>query len=492
MKPFITTIFVFSLSLIAYSQVPQGFNYQAVIRDANGDILPNEDVSLRFKLFFNIQILGDFVVYSEIHTTTTNEFGMVNVVIGDGTVVTGLWDSIIWGATLQLRTEVNLGNGYVDMGSHRLQSVPYAIRADDVEGGAWKLSGNAGTDETDDFIGTTDIEGLSIKTNNIDRMYFRANSAQVGIGTKFPGWIEQESSEAFLVQSGNLIHIRDTVDASSVILEFVNDELKKQLIMRVDDDASTIKSSNEIPMIITTGYHDGLYLEPGGNVGIYTENPYTKLHIVNGSDASLTGHGYLITGEVDDNNIVIDNNEIIARNNGATSPLYINGNGGNVAIGQTSTPSWQLTVSGTAAKPGGGSWTATSDARLKSNVVPYASGLNEVMKINPITYQYIENTGHDTNIEYVGVLAQELQKVAPEMVAEAEMELADGTKGNYLSVDPSAFTYMLINAVQELKMENESLKQELTKSELDKSERLQVLESRMAELEKILLLNAER
>jgi len=259
------------------------------------------------------------------------------------------------------------------------------------------------------------------------------------------------------------------MNSSRIILDFNNDEFKNQLTFRVDEDASTIRSSGGIPLLLTSALEEGLYIHPDGNVGIYTETPYTKLHIVGGSDASLTAHGYLITGDVDDNNIVMDTNEIMARNDGATSPLFINGNGGNVAIGQTSTPLWQLTVNGTAAKAGGGSWASTSDARLKENVQPFTQGLNEVLKVEPITYHYIAQTGHDTTVEHVGVIAQDLQRISASMVNENEMELTDGTKGTYLSVDSSAFTYMLINAVQELKMENEKLtsKMEAQQKQID-------------------------
>ena len=61
----------------------------------------------------------------------------------------------------------------------------------------------------------------------------------------------------------------------------------------------------------------------------------------------------------------------------------------------------------------------------------------------------IEYNGKDnlpTDEEYVGVIAQELQKIAPFMVSEYQGE--DGE--TYLAVDPSAFDFILVNAVKEL------------------------------------------
>ncbi len=115
--------------------------------------------------------------------------------------------------------------------------------------------------------------------------------------------------------------------------------------------------------------------------------------------------------------------------------------GGNLGVGPSSTnPTYTLYVNGDAGKPGGGSWTNSSDRRLKQNIKNYEDGLAEIQKIRPVTFQYNEISGYDTSQEYVGVIAQELQEVAPYMVSENE-------KG-YLDVNNSAMTYMLVNALQ--------------------------------------------
>jgi hypothetical protein len=69
-----------------------------------------------------------------------------------------------------------------------------------------------------------------------------------------------------------------------------------------------------------------------GRVGIGTSAPEVRVHISGGTDASLDGGGFLVMGSTTGTNLAMDNNEIVARNNGAASSLAINADGGNVNI----------------------------------------------------------------------------------------------------------------------------------------------------------------
>ncbi|MCU0461721.1 MAG: hypothetical protein MUF36_06875, partial [Bacteroidales bacterium] len=98
--------FVFCLSLCpapsALSQIPQGFNYQAIARDGTGAVLPNTSL----QVMFYIQSLqtGGTLYWKEWHSSvTTNSFGLFNLVVGNGirqsesTVAT--FDAIDWTVT---------------------------------------------------------------------------------------------------------------------------------------------------------------------------------------------------------------------------------------------------------------------------------------------------------------------------------------------------------------------------------------------------------
>jgi len=68
------------------------------------------------------------------------------------------------------------------------------------------------------------------------------------------------------------------------------------------------------------------------NLGVGTSDPGYKLHVVGGTDAELASGGFLVTGSTTSTNISMDNNEIMARDNGATSTLFLNNEGGNVSM----------------------------------------------------------------------------------------------------------------------------------------------------------------
>jgi len=73
----------FLLGLATVAQTPQGINYQTVIRDGDGNIMPDTELSLQMTIRSGAS--DGAVVYAETHGATTNAFGLVNLVIGYGT-----------------------------------------------------------------------------------------------------------------------------------------------------------------------------------------------------------------------------------------------------------------------------------------------------------------------------------------------------------------------------------------------------------------------
>ena len=116
-----------------------GIPYQAVLRDANGQPLLNTSVTTRFTL--REQTPTGSVSYQEMHNTTTSNQGLIALTFGQGTPSVGTFESINWSQTIKfLQVETDLGNGYTEIGTQQLMSVPYALYSG--SGGSTSNSGN--------------------------------------------------------------------------------------------------------------------------------------------------------------------------------------------------------------------------------------------------------------------------------------------------------------------------------------------------------------
>jgi hypothetical protein len=141
-------------------------------------------------------------------------------------------------------------------------------------------------------------------------------------------------------------------------------------------------------------------------------------------------------------------------NTGGNTAIFAKQSNTFVGLGTTN-PIQKLHVVGDAYKTEGGtSWATSSDLRLKTVLGDYQKGLKEITALQPVRFRYLENNPRElsADIEQVGFVAQEVQKIFPEAVSEAE----DG----YLDFNIHAINIALVNAVKELKAENEQLKTE--------------------------------
>ena len=113
---------------VILAQAPQGFNYQATVRNNSGQLVLNQNVLVKFNIYQN-SATGT-LVYSENQSATTDDLGHINLVVGQGTATTATFSTINWGSgSYYLGIELNSGNGYLTMGTTQLLSVPYALYA---------------------------------------------------------------------------------------------------------------------------------------------------------------------------------------------------------------------------------------------------------------------------------------------------------------------------------------------------------------------------
>jgi hypothetical protein len=284
----------------------------------------------------------------------------------------------------------------------------------------WLTLGNAGTNPSTHFVGTTDNEDLVFRMNNTEKMRITAGG-NVGIGTTAPlGKLHVNNDvvgdDSFFVvkQSGN-VGIGTTNPGS--LLE----------IYGSGGDAKGIR-------LISTGTNTPMtYIFPGASTpdaGFITFGDGTgwKFHIAKRSDA------------------------------GGTKFLTIQDNG-NVGIG-TANPGYKLHVIGSVFATGVvycNSSALCSDERWKTNIKPIQNALHNVLKIQGVTYYWKVDEYPDMHFsegEQIGFIAQEVEKIYPQVV------LTD--KDGYKSIDYSKLTPILVEAIKDQQKIIEKLQAENT------------------------------
>jgi hypothetical protein len=163
-KLLLSLVAIATLSLSSFGQAPEGFKYQAVVRDAGNLILNNQAVGMQ--LTIQQGSIGGTAVYTETFSPTSNAYGLVNIEIGSGNT-TDDFSTIDWSAGpyfIETAIDATGGTAYVVMGTSQLMSVPYALYA--------KTSGNGqGPAGEDGAAGATGADGNDGATGAVGPAY---------------------------------------------------------------------------------------------------------------------------------------------------------------------------------------------------------------------------------------------------------------------------------------------------------------------------------
>lgn len=144
----IALVLLLFLSLELSAQVQYGINYQAVLRDANGSVLPDKSATIRVNI---TNKNGDIYYYKETHDVTTNNFGLITLIIGKGLPVEGTFANIPWsegGISMIIEIKVSPATTFTPFEIQELHGVPYAFYS------ANGISGSANAGETSYFNGS--------------------------------------------------------------------------------------------------------------------------------------------------------------------------------------------------------------------------------------------------------------------------------------------------------------------------------------------------
>lgn len=253
----------------------------------------------------------------------------------------------------------------------------------------WGTSGNSGTNPTGNFIGTLDNVAFVIRTNNSERVRVTADG-RIGIGTNAP--------------TGRL-HINSASGEDALRIQ-TNGSTRLFV-----DDAGGVSIGS-----LTAGPAGGLYV--AGNVGIGNTAPVNKLDVTGnvGIAGNLDATGTIGFGSVETfsdggANTIASNSNIVPLSTSSTSTLG------------TSTNRWASVwaVDGTI---------NTSDERDKQNIRDLNYGLKEIMQLRSVKYNWKNAASND---DKVGLIAQELKKVLPEVVRDYEFK-TDEVSGQKVKV----------------------------------------------------------
>jgi hypothetical protein len=210
-----------------------------------------------------------------------------------------------------------------------------------------------------------------------------------------------------------------------------------------------------------------------GKVGIGTDNPFRGFSVAAPSGqvtaASFTTNDFIGTFSGSSLEVYFgatsgDTYAAIAAKSGglmAWNNLVLQQAGGGVAIGTTDPGSYKLSVNGSAAKPGGGSWTDSSDERLKTDItrINGDDALAKILALKPVTFAWRNPDLHGGDQAPGGFIAQDLMQIFPEFVstttcAGADCALVGGsassTAPTYNLTLPFKFFGYLVSAMQDI------------------------------------------
>ncbi|MEI6852409.1 MAG: hypothetical protein WCL06_06180 [Bacteroidota bacterium] len=131
MKKIISTLLVcLVITGISFAQAPTIFKYQSIVRDNSGSIIASQLVKFRITLLKGSPT--GTASYTEQHTTATNQYGLANLEIGNGSSAIGSIDTLQWGNAdyfIKIELDPTGSSSFQVMGTTQLLSVPYALYA---------------------------------------------------------------------------------------------------------------------------------------------------------------------------------------------------------------------------------------------------------------------------------------------------------------------------------------------------------------------------
>ena len=204
-------ILAISINFLSYSQAPESFKYQAVIRDGNGAIISNQTVNLQLEILQG-GVMGN-PVYTEMFQTFSNGYGLVNLEIGTGTT-TDIFAMIDWGnGTYFIRTSLDVAGGtnFTLMGTTQFLSVPYALHAETAQ-----YAYNDSVDDADNDP-LNEIQDISLSGDSLSL----SNGSTLDL-SNICGQINEAEVDSMVANNGYLTSVPSRVNSITIMPSMIS------------------------------------------------------------------------------------------------------------------------------------------------------------------------------------------------------------------------------------------------------------------------------
>jgi len=270
MRKYLLLQLLLLIVVTTFTQPPQAFKYQAIVRNASGEIISSESIEVQ------ISILDGWgagpVIYQETHSVTTNQFGLINLAIGWGTPGTGYdFHNIDWSLNEKfIKVELwdDEVSSFVSLGISMLYSVPYALYSDRTKDIVWN--------------------------KNLNDIYY--NNGNVGIGTTSPN-------------PGNYIF---TVDGGMDITNYFGDAVYASTSF---GNGIFISAAGYNGISINTAGYDGVKISQAADFGVYVGSSGNDGVFANTTQASHEW-GFRTSDKISALNVTSKGNSTYAKNGG--------------------------------------------------------------------------------------------------------------------------------------------------------------------------------
>jgi len=310
---------------------------------------------------------------------------------------------------------------------------------------------------------------------NANMFFVDASTNRVGIGTNSPSSLLDlvfSSTNTSPTPGNSTLRIRQTASGTNGYFSAIN-----LSTATVGDSADSlivnygITNGQSALAFFTDNLNtcsERMRIDQNGRVGIGTTSPESTLHVQGSEIKAKNSTSAFVTIEAGSASyqsilqfsdggasgaLIYDHpsNYLATKVNGSEAMRI--SNSGNVGIGITS-PGVALDVSGAIRATGDITAFYTSDRSLKTNIENISDPINKVKELNGVSYNWTEAAqkkySHLNDQKEIGVIAQDVEKVLPEMVAQRE----DGTK----AVRYERMCALLIECVKDLQNQIDELK----------------------------------